>query len=238
MPQFADFEQASAWLRRHDQVRAVDLLLPDLMGIPRGKRVTAKELEGVHRNGLLLPASMFALDVLGGLEKARETFQNATPCSEPEGVPHLQRGTTLRQLIERTHTLAERSALLPLFAEACRIVAAVHARGTVHRNLQPNTILIAHSPSVAVVDWSAGRVRGKQDPIGDALAQAVKRLRDDQAPDDALAIVLDPAYLAPELALGHIEDIDARSDVYALGAILYGLTLFQSEKSKQALAQQ
>jgi glutamine synthetase len=36
------------------------------MGIPRGKRVTAAELEGVHGSGLLLPGSMFALDVLGG----------------------------------------------------------------------------------------------------------------------------------------------------------------------------
>jgi glutamine synthetase len=66
MPQFADFEPARNWLQRHPQVRAIDLLLPDLMGIPRGKRVTAAELEGVHTNGLLLPASMFALDVLGG----------------------------------------------------------------------------------------------------------------------------------------------------------------------------
>ena len=66
MPQFADFEQARAWLAQHPQVRYVDLLLPDLMGIPRGKRVTSAELEGVHRHGLLLPASMFALDVLGG----------------------------------------------------------------------------------------------------------------------------------------------------------------------------
>ena len=47
-------------------MRYVDLLLPDQMGIPRGKRVTVAELEGIHRNGLLLPASMFALDVLGG----------------------------------------------------------------------------------------------------------------------------------------------------------------------------
>jgi glutamine synthetase len=70
MPQFADFEQASAWLGRHSQIRAVDLLLPDLMGIPRGKRVTVEELEGIHRNGLLLPASMFALDVLGGTVQA------------------------------------------------------------------------------------------------------------------------------------------------------------------------
>jgi len=70
MPQFAEFEQARAWLTRHPQVRAVDLLLPDLMGIPRGKRVTVAELEGVHRNGLFLPASMFALDVLGGTVQA------------------------------------------------------------------------------------------------------------------------------------------------------------------------
>ena len=66
MPQFAEFEPARAWLAQHPQVRYVDLLLPDQMGIPRGKRVTAAELEGVHANGLLLPASMFALDVLGG----------------------------------------------------------------------------------------------------------------------------------------------------------------------------
>ncbi|MGI9245701.1 MAG: glutamine synthetase family protein [Steroidobacteraceae bacterium] len=66
MPQFAEFEQARDWLARHPQVRYVDLLLADQMAIPRGKRVTVDELEAVHRDGLLLPASMFALDVLGG----------------------------------------------------------------------------------------------------------------------------------------------------------------------------
>jgi glutamine synthetase len=70
MPQFADYEQARAWLAGHRQVHAVDLLLPDQMGIPRGKRVSIEELEGIHGNGLLLPASMFALDVLGGTVQA------------------------------------------------------------------------------------------------------------------------------------------------------------------------
>jgi glutamine synthetase len=51
-------------------VRYVDLLLPDQMGIPRGKRITTLELEGIHANGMLLPASMFALDVLGGTVQA------------------------------------------------------------------------------------------------------------------------------------------------------------------------
>ena len=66
MPFVADFEPARDWLDRRPQVRYVDLLLADQMGIPRGKRVTVEELEGVYRDGLLLPASMFALDVLGG----------------------------------------------------------------------------------------------------------------------------------------------------------------------------
>lgn len=70
MPQFADFEPARAWLTEHPQVRAIDLLLPDQVGIPRGKRITTAELEGIHRDGLLLPASMFALDVLGGTVQA------------------------------------------------------------------------------------------------------------------------------------------------------------------------
>ena len=66
MSQTADFEPARRWLCEHARVRFVDLLLPDQLAIPRGKRVTSDELEGVHGNGLLLPASMFALDVLGG----------------------------------------------------------------------------------------------------------------------------------------------------------------------------
>jgi glutamine synthetase len=66
MPQQADFEQARAWLARHPQVRFVDLYLADQMGVPRGKRVTADELEGAHRGEFLLPSSLFALDVLGG----------------------------------------------------------------------------------------------------------------------------------------------------------------------------
>lgn len=66
MPHFADYGPAAEWLKRHPLVRCVDLLLADQMGIPRGKRVTVEELAGIHQNGLLLPGSMFALDVLGG----------------------------------------------------------------------------------------------------------------------------------------------------------------------------
>lgn len=52
--------------RDHPQVRFIDVLLADLSGIPRGKRVSIDELQQVYDGGFLLPGSMFALDVLGG----------------------------------------------------------------------------------------------------------------------------------------------------------------------------
>jgi glutamine synthetase len=70
MPQPADVAQVRAWTAAHPEVRFIDLLLPDLMGILRGKRVNVAELDAVGRDGLLLPASMFALDVRGGTVEA------------------------------------------------------------------------------------------------------------------------------------------------------------------------
>ena len=58
--------EIAALRRDRPAVRFVDVLLADLCGIPRGKRVTIDELSQVYRGGFLLPGSMFALDVLGG----------------------------------------------------------------------------------------------------------------------------------------------------------------------------
>jgi len=52
--------------RDHPHLRFVDILLADLCGIVRGKRVSIEELPQVYAGGFLLPGSMFALDVLGG----------------------------------------------------------------------------------------------------------------------------------------------------------------------------
>jgi glutamine synthetase len=52
--------------RSHPATRFIDVLLADLCGILRGKRITIDEAESLYRGGFLLPGSMFALDVLGG----------------------------------------------------------------------------------------------------------------------------------------------------------------------------
>jgi len=57
--------EIAALRRTHPAIRFVDVLLADLCGVPRGKRVTIDELPHVYEGGFLLPGSMFALDVRG-----------------------------------------------------------------------------------------------------------------------------------------------------------------------------
>ncbi|MBX3702576.1 MAG: glutamine synthetase [Steroidobacteraceae bacterium] len=65
-----DYSNAEAFLAAHPAVKVVDLLLPDLCGVLRGKRVDLADLPGVYERGMFLPGSMFALDVLGGTVQA------------------------------------------------------------------------------------------------------------------------------------------------------------------------
>lgn len=62
----ASTDEVARLLGSYPGIRFVDVLLADLCGIPRGKRVRVTELQQVYDGGLLLPGSMFALDVLGG----------------------------------------------------------------------------------------------------------------------------------------------------------------------------
>ncbi len=61
-----EFSNAEAFLAARPAVRVVDLLLPDLCGVLRGKRIDRSDLPGIYQRGMFLPGSMFALDVLGG----------------------------------------------------------------------------------------------------------------------------------------------------------------------------
>ncbi|MBF8292725.1 MAG: gamma-glutamylputrescine synthetase [Steroidobacteraceae bacterium] len=65
-----DYSNAQAFLAAHPAVKVVDLLLPDLCGILRGKRMDIADLSTVYDKGMYLPGSMFALDVMGGTIQA------------------------------------------------------------------------------------------------------------------------------------------------------------------------
>ncbi|HEX2253673.1 MAG TPA: serine/threonine-protein kinase [Thermoanaerobaculia bacterium] len=108
---------------------------------------------------------------------------------------------------ERPHlSLHEAVALM---AEACRTVAEIHRRGIVHCDLNPRNLL--------VVPGTGGRRRVLVIDFG--IAEEIRRHR----PYRTQGVVGTPAYMAPEQARGEAERIEARTDVYGLGATLYEL---------------
>lgn len=64
------FVVAEEFLARHPDIRSIDLLLPDINGVLRGKRAEREEVRTVYERGLFLPGSMFALDIQGGTIQA------------------------------------------------------------------------------------------------------------------------------------------------------------------------
>jgi serine/threonine-protein kinase len=113
-----------------------------------------------------------------------------------------------------------RAGPLPL-PEAARVVAGlarglahVHARGVLHRDIKPANVLFDEADRPLLVDFGIARLEG---------AQALTRTG---------ALLGTPAYLAPEQADGKNDQVDARTDVYGLGAVLYecltGLTPFDA----------
>ena len=103
-------------------------------------------------------------------------------------------------------------ARLELFVSVCQAVQHAHQKGIIHRDLKPGNVLVTE------VD---GRPTPKVIDFGVAKATEVKLT--DMSLADVGAIVGTPAYMSPEQADPSSMDIDTRTDVYALGVILYEL---------------
>ncbi len=117
---------------------------------------------------------------------------------------------------------------LNLFIQVCRAIQHAHQKGIVHRDLKPSNIL------VAVVD-------GKPTPkvIDFGIAKAIQgRLSEETQLTAENQFLGTPAYMSPEqAALGEL-DVDTRSDIYALGVLLYelltGRTPFEKHELRRA----
>ena len=101
---------------------------------------------------------------------------------------------------------------LRLFVTVCRAVQHAHQKGIIHRDLKPSNILVSEvdgSPVPRVIDFGIAKA---VDPLGIDDAGVT---RDEQ-------VVGSPAYMSPEQVDG-AQDIDTRTDIYALGIVLYEL---------------
>jgi WD40 repeat protein/serine/threonine protein kinase len=129
----------------------------------------------------------------------------------PFFVMELVKGVPITDFCD-AHRLTPRQRL-ELFVPVCQAIQHAHQKGIIHRDVKPSNVLIAlydDKPVVKVIDFGVAKA------TGGALTE--------QTIDTGFgALVGTPQYMSPEQATVNNLDIDTRSDVYALGVLLYEL---------------
>ena len=138
------------------------------------------------------------------------------PDRSPFYAMKLVSGRALSDVLGDKKTLAERLQLVPTVLAVADAIAYAHHERIVHRDLKPHNVLVGAFGETVVIDWGLAKdlaAATGPDEVGPyrAAASAEQTV--------AGAVLGTPAYMAPEQASG--DDVDERTDVYALGAMLY-----------------
>ncbi len=134
----------------------------------------------------------------------------ATESGRPFFVMELVKGEPISTFCDRNGL--DIDARLKLIAEVCVAVQHAHTKGIIHRDLKPSNILVS---------MQDGRAAAKVIDFGIAKATD-SRLTDKTIRTELHQLIGTPSYMSPEQAGGSL-DIDTRTDVYALGVVLYEL---------------
>ncbi len=132
------------------------------------------------------------------------------------------RGLTLSQIIKglkqgdaSISASFSRRKLLTAFSSLCLTVDFAHSRGVLHRDIKPANIMLGDFGEVYLLDWGIAKILDSPvttiDMRGTFGGQST-------VPGELLGT---PGYIAPEQAWGSNDRLDARTDVYSLGAILF-----------------
>ena len=142
-----------------------------------------------------------------------------TTTGQPFIVMEYVKGKSLSDLLDEGLTLSRSVEIVSAIAEA---LGEAHQQGIVHRDVKPSNVLVNERGQVKVLDF--GLVKHLFEPPSSDVDLDAKTIYSTKTRSDV--IVGTPLYLSPEQATG--KDIDGRSDLFALGALLYECMTGQS----------
>ncbi len=218
-----------AVLRGRDTDLGRDLAVKVLLDVHKNKpEVVQRFIEEAQIGGQLQHPGIAPVYELGQFSDQRPFFSMK-----------LVKGDTLSKLLsDRDDPTSDRSKLIGIFEQVCQTMAYAHSRGVIHRDLKPANIMVGAFGEVQVMDWGLAKVlaaggvadekaaRKKQN--GETMIQTMRSVGSDGpgtvgsvgSETQMGSVMGTPAYMPPEQALGEIDLLDQRADVFGLGAIL------------------
>jgi serine/threonine protein kinase/tetratricopeptide (TPR) repeat protein len=191
-------------------------------------------IPAVHQVGTLADGRPFlAMKLIKGSTLEAILKQNPSPLSlspeyRGEGKPDSPLSPCTQGERGRGEGAAERGRLLAIFEAVCQAVGYAHAHRVIHRDLKPANVMVGTFGEVQVMDWGVAKVLGEETaaPADTRATEQTQAWTQVSSPPEAGShtqagtLVGTPAFIPPEQAVGEIEQVNERSDVFGLGAVL------------------
>jgi serine/threonine protein kinase len=199
-----------------------------------GRRVALKVLDAPERSGELARRLIREAQVLATLEHPGIVPVHDVGTLQDGRVFYTMKlvdGQRLDKYIETVPSVPDR---LRLFLRICETLAFAHARGVLHRDVNPANVMIGPFGEVLVLDWGLAKIlraatpsngaRDSEGTIGHRNTVSALPNQSDTTEHTAVtglgAVMGTPGYMSPEQARGDNDTLDERSDIFSLGALL------------------
>lgn len=182
-------------------------------------------------------ALKFLPEHLGGDEQSMERFEREARAASALNHPHictihelgkfrgqqfivmeLLEGETLKHKIQGAVPIRK---IVNWSIQIMDALEAAHSRGIIHRDIKPANIFITERGDAKVLDFGLAKILPKGKSVGEPVGAGGQKIPEEHltSPGMALGTV---AYMSPEQARG--EDLDARTDLFSFGAVLYEMS--------------